>query len=162
MTASLDPDARTAPSPDAENRTSPVRQWITRNRRLARAVLLVVLVSTSVAFLWVREGDIAPADRAAIFVSDMVNGRSDEALLHICASGARHYRSGERLEGWFKAALRGRLAAARVGDQLIPSGPDRTKVNVPFTGVMADGSSTRFEVRLVREEGRWRVCGAFR
>ena len=162
MTGSLHAEARAMPGPVAEGRTEPVRRRRTRRRWLWGALAMVVLVCAGVVLLgalWVREVDTAPTELATAWVGDMADGRSEQAQQQICAEGAELHTTGASLRADFESFLGGRLATAVPGDQALSNGPEGAAVYVPFKAVMADGSRTRFDVKVVREEGRWLVCG---
>jgi hypothetical protein len=156
MTGSLDADARPMPGRIAVDATPSVRRRTTRSRWFWWAVLVVVtLLGASgvlIGAFWVRELETAPTERAMAWVSDMAEGRSEHALQQICAAGVERHPTGESLREDFESFLGGPVVTVRPGEQVISSGPDGAAVYVPFGGVMADGSSTRFDIKVVHEE----------
>jgi hypothetical protein len=162
MTGSLHAEARPVPGPAAENRMEPVPRRGKQRPWSWVAVLGAVVLGAGLVLLgalWVREVDTAPTEVATAWVSDMADGRSEQAQQQICAQGAELHPTGASLRADFERFLGGRLATADPGEQVISSEPADVGVHVAFKGVMADGSRTRFDVTIVREEGRWVVCG---
>ena len=162
MTGPLDAAARPTPGQGAQDHPPAVRRGTTRGRWFWWGVLVVTLAGAGVVLLgalWGHEVDTAPTDRATVWISDMAEGRSEQALQQTRAEGIERHPTGESLQEEFEGFLGGRVGSLRPGEQVISRGPEGAAVHVPFTGVMADGSPTRFDVTVVRHEGRWLVCG---
>ena len=162
MTGSLDADAHSPTGPLAEAPTAPLREGRTRNRRLRWAVIAAALVGAAVVLLgllWVREVESGPTDAARTWVEDLAGGSSERALRSSCAEGVRRHPTGESLREEFEAFVGGRVDTARAGEQTLVRGPYGSAVYVPFSAVLVDGSSSRFEIKVVREDAAWLVCG---